>query len=105
MATIELTGRINETGDLEIGKPNGLRAGTKVKVTITELDEPTGEADWTEDELLELMKPGEPKTGAEIAAWLRANPDSGGWAEMDISDVVEWVRQLRREVGSRRDNE
>lgn len=105
MATIELTGRINETGDLEIAKPSGLRVGIKVKVTITELDEAIGESDWTQDELQELMKPSEPKPGAEIAAWLRANPDTGGWAEMDIPDVAEWVRQLRREASTRRENE
>jgi hypothetical protein len=60
-------------------------------------DVPWEERPWTEEEIRLLMKPN-PKTGAEIAAWLEANPDTGGWAEMDIPDVVEWVRELRRQM-------
>ncbi len=97
MASVELLGRIDETGNLEISQPPGLHAGARVKVIITELDdEQWEERPWTEAELRELMKPDEPKTGSEIAAWLQANPDTGGWAEMDIPDVSEWVRELRR---------
>lgn len=57
---------------------------------------PWEERPWTEEEIRALMQPN-PKTGAEIAAWIEANPDTGGWAELDIPDVVEWVRQLRRQ--------
>jgi hypothetical protein len=99
MTTVELSGQINEAGDLEIGQPHGLRVGAKVRVVITELDDEQlawEERPWTEQELEELLKPGEPKTGAEIAAWLRANPDTGGWAALDIPDAAEWVRELRR---------
>ena len=55
---------------------------------------------WTETEIHAFMKP-KSKTGAEIAAWLRANPDTGDWTEMDIPDVVEWVRQLRHQISTR----
>ncbi len=61
---------------------------------------PWEERPWTEAEIKELMKP-DPKTGAEIAAWLEANPDTGGWGEMDIPDVVEWVKDLRHKISRR----
>jgi hypothetical protein len=106
MATVELMGQIDDAGNLKISQPQGLRPGTKVKVTITELDDDQREErPWTDEELAELLKPGEPRTGAEIAAWLNANPDTGGWTEMDIPDVGEWVRRLRRHSSTGGDNE
>ena len=61
---------------------------------------PWKERPWTEEEIQTLIRRGESKTGAEIAAWLRANPDTGDWTEMDIPDVVEWVRQLRHQIST-----
>jgi hypothetical protein len=61
---------------------------------------PWKERPWTEEEIQTLIRRGESKTGAEIAAWLRANPDTGDWTAMDIPDVVEWVRQLRHQIST-----
>lgn len=64
-----------------------------------ESGESNDETPWTEAELLELMKP-EPKTGAEIAAWLAAHPTPGQWGDLtDDDDVAEYVHRMRREGG------
>ena len=64
------------------------------------------EIDWTEEELSELLKPGEPKTGAEIAAMIESGQlDTNAWSEMmnsHITDPVEWVQALRREMSRKR---
>lgn len=81
MATIELEGRITETGELKVGQLSGVRAG-KVKVTITEIDEEIDKLPW----------------GERIVAMLMADGgDTGGWAEIDIPDVVDWLKEQRRE--------
>jgi hypothetical protein len=100
MTTIVLEGRINETGELQIEKPQGLRTG-KVKVTITELTDEKNEnihelRPWTEDEIHKMMQPA-PKTGAEIVALLD-QLDLSEWRNMDIPDVVAWLKE-RREQG------
>lgn len=49
------------------------------------------DADWSEDELAELLQI-RPMTGAEIvAAGL-----TGGWADLDIPDGATWVEEQRR---------
>src|SRR5258708_6409233 len=62
--------------------------------------------DWTEDELTELLKPGEPKSGAEIAAMIESGElDTSAWSEMmnpHITDPVEWVKALRRDMSRKR---
>jgi hypothetical protein len=58
------------------------------------------ERPWTEDEIRELMKP-DPKTGAEIVAMLE-QLDLREWQEMDIPDVVEWLKKQRHEEAVRR---
>jgi hypothetical protein len=86
MATIELEGRITDSGELQIGHLSGVRAG-KVKVTITEIDEETDEVPW----------------GERIVALLMADGgDTGGWAEIAIPDVVDWLQEQRREQWARR---
>lgn len=101
MATLELLGHINEQGDLEIGQPLGLRAGTKVKITITELADtpdqiPWEEQPWTHEELDELMKH-DPKTGAEIVEMIRSGElDTSAWTAMNITDPVVWLEEVRR---------
>jgi hypothetical protein len=102
MATVELDGRINEAGELEIGKISGLRAG-KVHVVISQVTEadadeaPPADADvtWTDEELKELLKP-DPRPGSEVVAMIRSGEiDLSAWAEQNITDSVEWVKQQR----------
>lgn len=67
---------------------------------------PDERLDWTEEELAELIKPGVPKTGAEIAAMIESGKlDASAWGEMvnpHITDSVEWVKALRRDSARRR---
>ena len=58
------------------------------------------ERPWTEAELRELMRP-DPKTGAEIVALLD-RLDLSEWEALDIPDVVEWVKEQRRQETQRR---
>src|SRR5437879_3936160 len=70
-----------------------------------ELTVPT-EIDWTEEELSELLKPSEPKTGAEIATMIDSGElNTSAWSEMvnsHITDPVEWVKALRRDMSRKR---
>src|SRR4051812_41741200 len=58
----------------------------------------SSEMEWTEEELSELLKPPEPKAGAEIAAMIKSGElDTSAWSDMinpHISDSVEWVKAL-----------
>ncbi len=101
MTTLELHGRITEDGKLKIDLPAGLPAGD---VTVR-IDLPGSALDWehqpwTEEELkdlIDLMEP-EPKTGAEIVAWLQANPpDDPNWGGLtDNDDVADYIHDMRR---------
>src|SRR5688572_7211671 len=66
----------------------------------------TVEIAWTEEELADLLKPGVPRTGAEIAAMIQSGEfDSASWAEMinpQITDPVAWVKALRRDMSKNR---
>src|SRR5690349_5673683 len=61
---------------------------------------------WTDEELAELLKPGVPKTGAEIAAMIESGElNSDAWSEMinpHITDPVEWLKALRRDMSKNR---
>jgi hypothetical protein len=81
MATIELFGRINDKGELEINLPHGLHAGSEVKVTITEPDKEVQAEHW----------------GKSILA-LRDQLDMSDWENMEgADDVVEWLRKQRED--------
>jgi hypothetical protein len=99
MSAISVVGRINEVGELELEKLPALRPG-KVQVTIRELvdaEMPWEDRPWTPEEIKALME-SKPKTGAEIAAMiLSGEVDTSVWAEMDIPDSVEWLKNLRRQ--------
>ncbi len=75
----------------------------EVNKPVSEIDEPR---DWTDAELAELLKPGSPKAGAEIAAMITAGElGSNDWSEMinpEITDPVEWLKALRRDMSSKR---
>jgi hypothetical protein len=50
-----------------------------------------------------VLKKPMPKTGAELVAWIEANPympdeerDLDNWVNVDINDVAAWVHDLRR---------
>lgn len=95
MTTLELSGRITESGHLEIELPEGPPAGT---VTVR-IDVPESEIDWenqpwTQEELRELLTP-HPKTGAEIARMLRQ------MGPIELVDPVEWVKHQRRKQSKR----
>lgn len=103
MVTLHLTGRITETGELEIKLPEGLPAG-EVQVTVEMPAEaaaeiPWEERPWTDEEIREMMH-FEAKTGAEIARMIKE--EGGGWEDMGITDSAEWVDELRRKELERR---
>jgi hypothetical protein len=106
MTTIELNGRITESGELEVKLPPGLPSGD-VHVSIEFPENAANPEDlpwelrpWTEDEIREFLKFGQAKTGAEIAAKLQEN--SGWWENQGISDSVAWLEELRRQEAERR---
>lgn len=85
MATIEVFGQVNEQGELEIEKPQGLHVGKKVKVTIMELDDNPEQGHWGKDfvALLDQL-------------------DLSDWESDDSADPVEWVKQQRQQQAQRR---
>ena len=98
MVTLELQGRINEKGNLEVHLPDGLPEG---EVTVR-IDVPEGDWDnlpWTEAEIRELMTP-DPKSGAEIVAMLQ-QMEPIELLDSEISDPVEWVEAQCRKDSDR----
>lgn len=77
MVFIQLTGKINEKGQLEVVLPKGLSPG-EVQVTIEAPSASSWEEQpWTDEELADLMKVN-PRTGTEIVEWLE-QLESTGW--------------------------
>lgn len=90
--TIQVRGRVTESGALECELPSGLPTG-EARITI----EIPVEDRWTQEELDEALRVA-PWTGKQIVeAGLL-----GGWADEGISDSVEWVEQQRRQRRERR---
>jgi hypothetical protein len=88
MTIIEVRGRINEHGQLEIELPEGLPPG-EVRVLI-ERAEGEDLPPLTEAEIDELLRT-HPMTGAAIvAAGL-----TGGWRDLGISSGETWVEAQR----------
>lgn len=95
MTTLELQGRITESGDLEIKLPAGLPAGeVTVRIEVPEVPGESEDQTWTEEELREFMKP-EPKSGREIAALLE-QMEPIEFVNPEITDPVEWTEEQRR---------
>lgn len=86
MTVIEVTGRINEAGELEVRLPEGLPPGSvQVRIELGDV------SPLTEQEMDELVQT-TPLTGAEIvAAGL-----TGGWSDLNIADSAAWVEDVRR---------
>ena len=101
MTTLELPGRITENGELTVHLPAGLPVGNvTVRLELPENADDWEEQPWSDEELqelVELMTP-TPKTGAEIAVWLKANPSPNlNWGGItNDSDVAEFVHNMRR---------
>lgn len=65
--------------------------------TAAVYDEEDVETPWTLDEVQAMIRP-DPKSGAEIAAMIKSGEiDTSIGAEMEISDVVVWLENLRRQ--------
>ena len=89
---IQLSGRITDSGKLELDLPSGLPPG-EARITI----EVPADSDWTSEELDRALQV-TPLTGAEIVeAGLL-----GGWSDAGISDSTAWVEEQRRRRRERR---
>jgi hypothetical protein len=86
MIALKLRGKITPEGKLEVTLPAGIPPEEVVVMVESVIDDslPWEERPWTEEELAELMKPAEPKTGAEIVARILA--EGGGWEDKGIID-------------------
>src|SRR5258706_16461896 len=101
MITFELPGKITESGQLEIQLPAGLPVGDViVRIDVPDTGIEHDDQIWTEEEMRELMKlmTPTPKTGAEIAEWLKNNPPADAdWGDItNNNDVAEYVHNMRR---------
>jgi hypothetical protein len=95
VTVFELRGRINETGQLEVELPKGLRPG-EVRVRI-ELVEGEDIPPLTDEKVAEMLQT-TPMTGAEIVtAGL-----TGGWSDLGISDGTAWVDDVQHRRKARR---
>lgn len=86
MDVIELTGRINQDGQLEVELPEGLAPG-EVRVRI---ERAAGEP--LKEEEIERLLQTEPTTGAATVA----SGLTDGWGALDIRDGQAWVEDQRR---------
>jgi hypothetical protein len=86
MNVIEVKGRINQEGKLEVELPEGLSPG-EVRVRI----ERAAAEPLTDAEIERLMQT-EPASGAAIVA--EGLP--GGWREQSIENGQAWVEEQRR---------
>jgi hypothetical protein len=93
MVTIHLKGQVTSDGQLLFDVPDDLPPG---EVDIT-LEIPNLDEKFTEEEIERLLT-FTPTSGAEIvAAGL-----IGGWEDMNITDPVAFVEELRRKQRERR---
>ncbi len=92
MNVIELPGRINQEGKLEVELPEGLPPG-EVRVRI-ERPESTS----LHDEKIQRLMETDPLSGSAIvAAGL-----TGGWRDLNIPDGQAWTEEQRRQRKERR---
>jgi hypothetical protein len=100
MTTLELRGRINEQGELEIELPTGLPRGeVTVRIDVPGESASWEHQSWTEEEIRELMSP-KRKTFRELVEWLDANPPTDSWADLrDNEDGADYIHRMRRQSG------
>jgi hypothetical protein len=97
MLTIEVIGQINAQGELELEELPHLPEG-RVKITITPLEE--GVPSAVEEEQPDRLshKVDGLGWGAQLIAKLESGEiDTSEWAEYDIEDPVEWLKESRRQ--------
>jgi len=93
MVTIRLTGQVTADGQLVFDVPENLPPG-EVDITI---EVPNLDEQFTEAEIKELLT-FRPTSGADVvAAGL-----IGGWEDMNITDPLAFVEELRRKQRERR---
>lgn len=96
MTTLELRGRITDTGELKVELPAGLPSG---EVTVR-IDVPStsgqSESEWTSEELDQALN--SPKRSLrELANWLKQHPPLEQWGDLsDAEDAAEYLHQQRR---------
>jgi hypothetical protein len=79
-------------GELKVDLPENVLDGeVEVKVIVANKEATIDDQPLTDEEIDALMRPN-PKTGAEIVK----NPAIGSWAHKDITDSVEFIKELRR---------
>jgi hypothetical protein len=104
MIDLEINGRINEQGKLEMVLPEGLPPG-EVTIHIRYGEEvfsaeSSKDETWNKDELEALLKDRHPMTGKEIVdAGLL-----GGWEDEGITDGQVWVEEQREKRRQQRNN-
>ena len=93
MLTIHLKGQITPDGQLHLDVPENLPPGdVDVTLEIPDLDQQV-----TEEEIRDLLT-FTPTSGAEVVALGLV----GGWEDMNITDPVAWVDELRRKQKEQR---
>ncbi len=96
MATIRLKGYITETGEIKVDLPENHPVG-EVDLTIESLPEDAKISHevitWTQEELDDVLN-FNPVPANEI--------ETGGWEDMNITDGVEFVEELRRKEREQR---
>ena len=101
MTLIQLEGKINDQGQLELDLPEGLPTGAvhvTLEIAAAPDNAPWEERPWTDEELDALLKT-EPKKGAEIAEWLMKEGNTG-WEQIGMTGE-EWVEEQRRKQRER----
>ncbi len=97
MATIRLNGYITEMGEIKVDLPENHPVG-EVHLIIIEtpredMETPGEIASWTQEELDDMLN-FNPVPASEI--------ETGGWENLNITDSVEFVEELRRKERERR---
>lgn len=92
MVTIRLKGQVTPDGQLLFDVPDNLPPG-EVDITI---EVPNLDEQFTEEEIKELLT-FKPTSGAEVVAAGLV----GGWKDMNITDSVAFVEELRRKQSKR----
>jgi hypothetical protein len=93
MAVFHLTGRITDSGKLEVELPPNLPPGG-VEITIQSSFAPDDESPVTPEELEQYLHPARTLTGKEIVE----SGLLGGWEDMGITDSQAWVEEQRRNI-------
>lgn len=98
MATLELRGKITESGHLEIQLPAGLPVGeVTVRIEVLAHDTNWENQMWTKEEIERLMTL-KPMPRDEFLAWLDANPPTETWADLrDDEDAAEYIHRMRHQ--------